>query len=228
MPPAVPNSKSSAVPPSMPPAVHTSKSSSKSSAVLQASSTKVLALARDSDLQSLATLARSSITLLHSIKVPDGGWNTQLPVWAGQGRKRGLACWGSRNAKNKPQKTKLWQSNQVCRMVIQSALTFYADNIGLPPVVTGKKKKKGKQKKKKLKVKCGSGHTRGQEELVPCEGAQHIDIHSTFTLVLHARYCTELKPPVEDGTDASFAVLNVLLDPLNRKRLISSVCTGLG
>ena len=78
-----------------------------------------------------------------------------------------------------------------------------------------------RKKKKKRKERGGSGHTRGQAPLVRMNNP--VDLFSVFICGLRAHYCEHLDPPVDDGTDASDAVLHYMLTPHVTKRLLASL-----
>ena len=86
----------------------------------------------------------------------------------------------------------------------------------MPPVISGVKKN-GKKRKR-------AGHTRGQVVLCEDEGPDRIDFQSIFILVVAAHYCLHASPTVEDGTEASHAVLAVLMQPETLKVVLSTVC----
>ena len=145
-----------------------------------------------------------------------------MPLWAGKGKDRGLSAWGSLESKKKQSKSrgKGWEVQGLCRQPVQDSVSYYVEKVGLAPVVNGVP-----QTKKKKKNNLLYGHTRGQQILVPATGAAVLDFYSSFSLVIHAKYCQELIPPVEDGTDASLAVLYVIRTDLVKKRLLSSIKT---
>ena len=102
---------------------------------------------------------------------------------------------------------------------MQKVLGILCHYLGLPPVVNGVVPKKRKKKKAKKR----SGHTRGQCVLVPAPADQHMDFLSITLAVMHILYCQHLRPPVEQDTDAWFAVLAVLREDSVRRRIIASV-----
>lgn len=50
-------------------------------------------------------------------------YEDHIPGWKGQRAKRGL---------------KEWHSTDLCATVVNNAIAFYTDTIGIPPVVSGK------------------------------------------------------------------------------------------
>ena len=146
------------------------------------------------------------------------GWTELLPPWAGKGRDRGLMCWGSRVSK-KNKRPRTWEVPGICRSAILAALLFWCSTIGLPPVVTGILPT-GRVKKKK---KFGSGHTKGQIVLVPAPESERIDLLRTFLFVVSVVYCMELRPAVDEGTEAEMAVLATLAGDNARLRYLCRV-----
>ena len=176
----------------------------------------VLKMAKYRKIQDLAIAADAIAERHESIEAPTEGWEAHLPKWNSKGAERGLKSWGSPKTK----KGITWEVNGLCRFAIQKAFDFYVENIGAPPVKTGVPPKKKKQQQRR-----GRGLTRGQEVLVP--GTIRINLFDTFIIVVRAKYCQLLDPPVEEGTinyDAIYAVLKQ--DGLVYKRAMSSVCVN--
>ena len=166
-------------------------------------------LAKARDIKNLRFLAMMAETKLKELPEPSQGWRSKMPLWKARkttdGKQgRGLTEW--------------IKDKSFCHSWLQDAVTFYAETIGMPPVITGVKPIKKTKKRKR------SGHTRGQLFLVQAKGRKHIDFKSVFIIVVAAHYCLKAKPVVEDGTEASNAVLAVLLQPSTLKVVLSTVC----
>ena len=189
--------------------------------------------------------AADAIASLRARKAPAGGWLEAMPTWIGVDNRRGLQPWGPRVFKKKKNHSK-WNCKGLCSLHIQDGMKFVYEKLGLPPVVTGTETcvleiywiyinnmcwacvhtgqipKGGKNKKKRNPTKNGgNGHTRGQVVLTKTKNP--IDLYTIFIYVLRSYYCFNLDPPVDDGTDASDAVMHYMLMPVVSKRLLSSM-----
>ena len=100
-------------------------------------------------------------------------------------------------------------------MAIQRGIGKYAEAVGIPAVVTGRKSPKKRRKK---------GHTRGQVVLIQEKNpSKRIDLRMVCLIVVWAEYCKALPTPLEDGTNAVNAVLLHLLQDEVFKRILASV-----
>ena len=167
-------------------------------------------LAQERKVDKLQELAAKAIALVKATLVPLKGWRSALPTWVGKGKAaakkkgwRGLKSWV--------------KDPDLCHSWVQKAVDFYAETIGVPPVITGVKKRKRKRKH------SAKGHTRGQVALSH-DTTNSIDYQGTFLLILAAHYCLHAKPTVDDGTDAAHAVIAVMMEPKTKKALLSTVC----
>lgn len=168
---------------------------------------EIESLSQDRKITELRTLAHQAIDLVtNQLPPPSKGWRAHMPIWKNKNNKkttRGLKSWV--------------KDESFCFTWLQDGVEFYAQTIGAPPVITGTKKKTKKRKR-------GVGHTRGQHVLSEARGANLIDYKSIFVLVVAAHYCLHARPVVEDGTDASHAVIAVLMEPATLKAVLSTVC----
>ena len=77
----------------------------------------VLDLAERLQLKTLANLSRDFYKT-----EPAKEWEDHIPGWYGQGNKRGLVAWAG---------------TSLCHHTVQKGVSFYAQTIGAPPVMTG-------------------------------------------------------------------------------------------
>ena len=171
---------------------------------------KVVSLAQDRKTDELHAAAKAAIATVKKLPTPANGWRGEMPGWLKKGKEGDKA--------HKTRGLKAWVKDpSFCFSWLQQGVDFYSGTIGSPPVETGVKTKSKKRKRAK-------GHTRGQIVLSKAAANNTIDYKSTFLLVVVAHYCMHAKPVVEDGTDASHAVLAVMLEPETTKVVLSTVC----
>ena len=195
---------------------------------------KVASLAQDRKINELRALAQTAIAQVTKITTPSKGWRAHMPVWPGKVDKT-----KKMTKTRKKRALKAWVKDQsFCFAWLQAAVEFYACTIGVPPVITGAMHichacascmcvmhvcHVGVKKKRKSKKRKRSGHTRGQNVLCETTGENHIDFKSIYILVVAANYCLNATPVVDDGTDASHAVMAVIMEPPTLKAILSTV-----
>ena len=184
---------------------------------------ELLRLAENFDLKALQARADDIFKRLESLPTPPKGWDDQLPTWIGLEDERGLKSWGSRNYKEKSIKNS-WREVAICRAIIQKAITFYAKEIGVPPVVTGVRPSKKKRTQKKSAARGGTGHASYLRVLVSARaGDPEYDMLRVFIVVIHAWYCVHLTPAVPVDSGGSDAIMIALTKDRVQKRLLASV-----
>ena len=178
-------------------------------------SMQVYSLAQDRKIKQIRALAGKAIDMItKKLKAPSKGWRAHMPIWLKKVKpkkrgSRGLKAWS--------------RDESFCGAWLQEAVEFYGETIGVPPVVTGVRKKVKKKKTKGARLNR-RGHTRGQIVLSQAHGSNLIDYRTIFQLVVAAYYVQVASPVVEDGTDASHAVLAVIMEPATFKAILSTVC----
>ena len=110
----------------------------------------------------------------------------------------------------------LWEHPDICHSHILGGMGRYCEEVGLPPVETGRRSPKKSRKRR--------GHTRGQVALIrETNEKRRIDLSGLCILVVYAEYATRLN--IEDESDAAMAVLIELQKPEVFKRIMASVIT---
>lgn len=155
-------------------------------------------------------------------------WATKMPLWQSKGHHRGLLPWGQHRKKKGTAVIPTGGIPQVCRHAVIKAIAFYFQHLGLPPVKAGESMRKaieaGRYKGPGDPDDLVEGATRGQNvlvELLPPEGP--MDLWSPFVLVVAAAYCHYIDPPVDDGTDASYAVVGFFQEKRVKTKLLAHV-----
>lgn len=148
-----------------------------------------------------------------------------MPTWVSKGHPRGLLAWGETRKKNKKVK-RLGKFAHICRTVVIRSLEFYFATVGLPPVNAGESLRRAINEGRYAQesYKPSKGATRGQQrliELLPPAGPQRF--WEVFVLVVAAAYCEFMDPPLDDGTEGSYAVLGVFQEKEVKAKLLAQV-----
>ena len=107
-------------------------------------------------------------------------------------------------------------------------IAVYVDQVGVPPVEAGESLKKVRREGRfqDSPMRRPSGQTRKQLVLVPLQGFKEVtNFRRIFLLVVAAAYCSFIKPPVDDGSVASAAVLGYLNSKKVYAKLMANVKT---
>ena len=154
-------------------------------------------------------------------------WSDFLSSWRGKDSKRGLCDWGERIPLESTRKQR-WVVKGVCRSVVLKGLDNYCINNGTPTVVTGVLPPAGHRRKRKKKQKkrgTGKGFHRHTPELVPGPADETIDTLKPFIFSIHVFYCTNLDPPIPQGTLAEVAVFKTFAGTNCKNHLLRSIKT---
>ena len=155
-----------------------------------------------------------------------------MSTWKSKGHPRGLLAWGETRKKDKNGNLvvkRLGKFAHICRSAAIQGIEYYWKDVGLPPVDAGESLKNAiKDGRYKLANKESypsvKGATRGQQkliELLPPVGPQRF--WEVFVFVVSAAYCEYLDPPIDDGTDASYAVLGLFQEKEVKAKLLAQV-----
>ena len=115
----------------------------------------------------------------------------------------------------------------MCRADILQELDFYYEFVGLVPVNAGESRRKaireGRYKPPPSAI-YKRGQTRGQRKLIELQPpVGPVNMFHLFVLVIGAAYCEYIKPAVDDGTDASLAVMAYLRNKAVKAKLLAHV-----
>ena len=184
----------------------------------------MLQLARGYEIAALQEQARRAFSRVSEIEDSSAhDWAAEMPTWRTRTKRRGLLGWGE--TRKGADKDTVVQAKgaitTVCRAPIMKALDYYFIKIGVPPVIAGESRRKA--------IAAGRyfpqpGDRKKKKALVPLQPPRTpINLLEQCLLTVASAYNLYLDPVVEDGTDASVAVLALLRTPAATKKLLGFI-----
>ena len=185
-------------------------------------SRNVLHLAQTYQISELIYRAREALSaVVENEDFGDHDWADEMPTWRTRTKARGLLGWGETRkgcAEGTIVQTK-GAITVICRAPMMKSLDYYFSTIGLPPVIAGESRRKAIAAGRYFPQPGDSQKKRGLIPLQPPH--KPMNLLNQFLLVVASAYNLYLDPEVEDGTDASLAVLGFLSTPSVTRKLLT-------